>query len=93
MKTEHTGTIETVTGTVSASVKVDYHVPKKGDVINVFGKDHTLTEDMTPRVECTYDGEKYVGNVMTTTEGTNRVVFFGDGLTWRQGENYRIQSQ
>lgn len=85
---KHTGTQETATGTVSASIEVEFEVPRKGDTLYIYGHRHTLGEDMTPRIECTYDGEQYQGEIMRTKEGTNRVVFIGDGLTWREGEAF-----
>lgn len=100
---KHTSTCETSTGSVTVSVEVDYYVPRKGDTIYVSGHACKLTQDLKPRVELDYDGDRYVGKVMRTTDGTNRVVFIGyaecidfpiygeDFYTWREGESYQKQ--
>ncbi len=98
---KHKASQGTSTGIVTVSVETTYYVPRKGDTIYSSGHACKLTEDLKPRIDFTYNGEKYVGEAMRTKDGSNRIVFIGkaqcsacpDGegdFTWRVGESYDL---
>jgi len=89
----HVGIQKTSMGTLRKTVDVDYYVPRKGDTLKLWGVRVKLTKDLRPRIKVGWDGEKYVGSIMRTNDGLDKVVFAGgDGLGWRQGEPYEKQS-
>lgn len=97
---KYINTRDTGTGQVTASIEVDYYVPRKGDTL---GQGITATEDFNIGVEVKWDGKKYVGSPVITEDGYERPVFYGKVSipdyvkgehiwSWRKGEFCATQS-
>lgn len=87
---------ETAEGTVEVEVKIDFPVPSKGSLVNIYGHEFTV-EDVKIVIEYDFDEKlkTYVSRPKMTNEPEPRIVF---GIkvkgskwfdyTWRKGEHF-----
>ena len=95
---KYTNKRDTSTGYVSASINVDYDIPKKGDILCDQGLTILVIEDFNIGVDVDWNEKdrRYEGSTMRTNDSDALPVFYGNvkipGYTesgqwsWRKGE-------
>lgn len=68
----------------TVSIKTSYNVPKKGDVLNIYGHKHTLTEDMKLGLKWKWNEDKKEYDITPATSSIDgSPVFYADGFSLR----------
>ena len=98
---KYTNKRDTSTGYVSASIDVDYDIPKKGDILCDQGLTILVTKDFNIGVDVNWNEkeERYEGSPTFTNDSDALPVFYGNvtiaGYTesgrwsWRKGEYFK----